>query len=98
MTTDVVTRLPSPGEAARMAAFLREHPLWSATWDKRHGVWRVAEDDPDSGLYAESGDVDTVLRYMRVHSQVAAAEPPPRAAVASGYGEVSRPGYLVAGR
>ncbi len=77
MTTEFVTRLPSPGEAARMTVFLREHPQWSATWDKRDGVWRVAEDDPDSGLYAESGDVDTVLSYMAVHS---AAEPPSRAA------------------
>lgn len=77
MTTEFVTRLPSPGEAARMTVFLREHPQWSAAWDKRHGVWRVAEDDPDSGLYAESGDVDTVLRYMGVHSQVAAAAEPP---------------------
>lgn len=35
MTTEFVTRLPSPGEAARMTAFLREHPQWSAAWDKR---------------------------------------------------------------
>jgi hypothetical protein len=27
-----------------MAAFLRDHPWWSAYWDKRHAVWRIAED------------------------------------------------------
>jgi hypothetical protein len=37
---------------------------WSAFWDKRDDVWRVAENDPDSELYAESSDADTVIRYM----------------------------------
>jgi hypothetical protein len=31
-------------------------------------VWRVAEDDPDSGLYAESQDADTVIGYITGHS------------------------------
>jgi hypothetical protein len=39
-------------------------------WDKRFGVWRVAEDDPDSSLYAESSDVDTVISYITEHSIV----------------------------
>jgi hypothetical protein len=30
----------------------------------KHGLWRVAEDDPDPGLYAESSDADTVISYM----------------------------------
>jgi hypothetical protein len=36
----------------------------SAYWDKKHGLWRVAEDDPDSDLYAESSDADTVISYI----------------------------------
>ena len=47
---------------------MREHPRWSVFWDKRHGVWRVAEDDPDSTLYAESQDVDVVIGYITAHS------------------------------
>jgi hypothetical protein len=31
-------------------------------------VWRVAEDDPDSDLYAESADAAEVLSYMAAHS------------------------------
>jgi hypothetical protein len=53
-----VPSLPPPEEASRMAAFLRDHPWWSAYWDKRYAVWRVAEDDPDSDLYAEGRDLD----------------------------------------
>ena len=33
---------------------------------QKHGLWRVAEDDPDPdpGLCAESSDADTVISYM----------------------------------
>jgi hypothetical protein len=31
-------------------------------------VWRVAEDDPDSDLYAESRDAGTVIGYITAHS------------------------------
>ena len=31
------------------------------------GVWRVAEDDPGSALYAESADATEVLSYMTAH-------------------------------
>jgi len=65
---DRMASLPSPGEAARLASFLQEHLRWSAFWDKGHGVWRVAEDDPDSNLYAESRDVDTVIGYIAENS------------------------------
>jgi hypothetical protein len=41
-----MTKLPDPGDAWRIAAFLQSHPGWSAFWDKQDGVWRVAEDDP----------------------------------------------------
>jgi hypothetical protein len=44
------------------------HPRWSAFWDKRYGVGRVAEDDPDSSLYAESRDLDTVISYINTNS------------------------------
>jgi hypothetical protein len=60
--------LPPPGEAARLAGFLHEHPCWSVFWDKRQCVWRAAEDDPDSALYAESPDLETVIGYITAHS------------------------------
>jgi hypothetical protein len=63
-----MTHLPTPYAAARIAAFLSEHVCWSAFWDKEHGVWRVAEDDPNSDLYAESTDADAVIAYMNAHS------------------------------
>jgi hypothetical protein len=64
-----MTKLPDHGDVLRIAAFLDSHPGWSAFWDKRDGVWRVAEDDPSSELYAESADADGVLEYVAVHSQ-----------------------------
>jgi hypothetical protein len=60
--------LPTPYAAAKVAEFLAEYLSWSAFWDKRNGMWRVAENDPDSDLYAESRDADVVIRYMRAHS------------------------------
>jgi hypothetical protein len=47
---------------------LHEHPSWSVFWDKRQYVWRAAEDDPGSDLYAESPDLDTVISYITGHS------------------------------
>ena len=64
-----MTKLPDHGDALRIAAFLESHPGWSAFWDKRDGVWRVAEDDPTSELHAESADADGVLDYVALHSQ-----------------------------
>ena len=52
----------------KITAFLAEHPCWSAFWDKHEGVWRVAENDPDSELYAVSRDADTVIRFMAANS------------------------------
>ncbi len=51
-----------------MSCFLADHSWWSAYWDKKHSLWRVAEDDPDSDLYAESSDADTVIGYIREHA------------------------------
>jgi hypothetical protein len=62
-----MTDLPTPYAAARIAAFLSEHLCWSAFWDKEHGVCRVAEDDPNSDLYAESTDANAVIAYMKAH-------------------------------
>ena len=62
-----MTIQPAPADAARLASFLRRYPCWSAFWDKHSGVWRVAEDDPGSVLYAESPDLDTVIRYITAH-------------------------------
>ena len=67
-----MTSFPTPYAAARIATFLDEHLSWSAWWDKRYGLWRVAEDDTDSDLYAESRDADVVIQYMRAHSPIAA--------------------------
>jgi hypothetical protein len=59
---------PAPGAVAQIASFLQQHPWWSVFWDKAYGVWRVADDDPDSVLYAESADAAEVLSYMASHS------------------------------
>ena len=64
-----MTNLPTPYAAARIAAFLDDHLSWSAYWDKHYGLWRVAEDDPHSDLYAESRDTDVVVRYISAHSR-----------------------------
>ncbi len=64
-----MTKLPDDGDARRMAAFLESHPGWSAFWDKRDGVWRVAEDDPSSELCAESADAERVIDYIATHSE-----------------------------
>ena len=63
-----MTILPPPEEASRITRFLQGHLRWSVFWDKRHGMWRVAEDDPDSDLYAESRDVEAVISYITAHS------------------------------
>ena len=64
--------LPPPGDASRVSCFLADHPRWSFWWDKKHGLWRVAEDDPDSDLYAESSDADTVMGYITAHARESA--------------------------
>jgi hypothetical protein len=58
---------PCPEDAARIAGFVREHPSWSAFWDKQWALWRVTEDDPDSSLYAASADASIVIGYMTLH-------------------------------
>ncbi len=62
-----MTRIPHPDDAAQIAAFLDSHTGWSAFWDKAHGVWRVAEDDPTSDLYAEHADARQVIAYATAH-------------------------------
>jgi hypothetical protein len=64
-----MTTLPTRYAAARIAAFLEDHLSWSAYWDKNCGLWRVAEDDPDSGLHAESRDAEVVIRYITAHDR-----------------------------
>jgi hypothetical protein len=63
-----VAVLPPPADAARISRFLAEHLRWSAYWDKKYGVWRVAEDDQDSDLYVESTDADIVIGYITAHA------------------------------
>ena len=57
-------RRPLAADAARLAGVLRSHPAWSVFWDSRYGLWRAAEDDPDSVRYAETPDTDAVIRYI----------------------------------
>ena len=57
--------LPDHDDARRIAAFLDEHAGWSVFWDRRYGIWRVSEDDPDSELYAEDAAAGRVIGYMR---------------------------------
>jgi hypothetical protein len=61
-------RRPPHSDAARLAGFLRRHPSWSAFWDPRYGLWRAAEDDPGSLLYAETPDADAVISYITSRS------------------------------
>jgi len=61
-------RLPDHDDVLRIATFLDSHPGWSAFWDKGNGVWRVAEDDPHSDLYAENAHADMVIDYMSAHA------------------------------
>jgi hypothetical protein len=64
-----MTVLPPADDASRVSCFLADHPRWSVYWDKRYGLRRVAEDDPDSDLYAESSDADTVMDYITAHAR-----------------------------
>jgi hypothetical protein len=43
------------------------YPLEGFHRGRYHGV-RVAEDDPDSDLYAESSDADAVIGYIVAHA------------------------------
>jgi hypothetical protein len=63
-----MTSLPDPHDAVRIADSVNAHTGWSVFWDKRYGVWRAAEDDPESDLYAESGDAQQVIDYIAAHS------------------------------
>jgi hypothetical protein len=51
-----------------MTSLLREHQQWSVFWDPKYHLWRAAEDDPDSELYAESPDAATIMRYIAARS------------------------------
>jgi transcriptional regulator with XRE-family HTH domain len=66
---DRMTSLPDPRDVARIAESVSARAGWSIFWDKRYGVWRAAEDDPESDLYAESRDAQQVMDYIAAHSQ-----------------------------
>jgi hypothetical protein len=63
-----VTSAPVPEAVARVIRVLLDHPSWSVFWDKAYGVWRAADDDPGSALYAESSDAGIVISYIQAHS------------------------------
>ena len=72
-------RRPPAADAARLAEFLCRHPGWSAFWDPRYGLWRAAEDDPDSAWYTETPDTDAVISYITTcSSPVTPRRRPPR--------------------
>jgi hypothetical protein len=60
--------VPDPDDALRIASFFGITTGWSVFWDKRHGVWRVSEDDPNSDLYEENADARSVIDYVSAHS------------------------------
>jgi hypothetical protein len=51
-----------------MTDLLREYWQWSVFWDPKYRLWRAAEDDPDSDLYAESPDAATIMGYISAYS------------------------------
>ena len=57
-----------PEDAALFTDVLRAHQQWSVFWDPKYRLWRAADDDPDSDLYAESPDAATVIQYITAHS------------------------------
>ena len=59
---------PDPDDALRIAGFFGAHLGWSVFWDKRHGVWRASEDDPNSELYEENADAKSVIAYVTTHT------------------------------
>jgi hypothetical protein len=63
-----VTNLPTPEDVAQMTALLREYQHWSVFWDPKYRLWRAAEDDPDSDLYAESPNAAAIVGYIAAHS------------------------------
>ena len=63
-----MTNQPAPEDAARITGIVHERQQWSVFWDPRYHLWRAAEDDPDSELYAESPDAATVIQYITAHS------------------------------
>jgi hypothetical protein len=69
------SRRPPNADAARLAGFMRHHPSWSAFWDPRYGLWRAAEDDPGSVLYAETPDAAAVISYITNSSRTPARRP-----------------------
>jgi hypothetical protein len=68
VTDSQAITLPNPDDVLRLACFFDTHIGWSIFWDKRHGVWRVSEDDPRSELYEENADAQRVIAYVATHS------------------------------
>jgi hypothetical protein len=69
MKSGDVVNMPDTDDVLRMASVLSIHVGWSVFWDKRYGVWRVSEDDPDSDLYEENADAQRVIAYVAAHSR-----------------------------
>jgi hypothetical protein len=63
-----MTSQPAPEDAARITSIVGEHQQWSVFWDPKYHLWRAAEDDPDSDLYAENADTAAVIQYIAAHS------------------------------
>lgn len=63
-----MTNQPPLEDAVRITGIVREHQQWSVFWDPKYLLWRAAEDDPDSELYAESREAAAVIQYITAHS------------------------------
>ena len=63
-----MTNQLAPEDVTLLTDILREHQQWSVFWDPKYHLWRAAEDDPDSVLYAESPDAATIMGYITAHS------------------------------
>ena len=60
--------LPEPDAAERIADFLAEHMSWSAFWDKRECLWRLAGTTLPPACRTGSPDSDAVIVYRAAHS------------------------------
>jgi hypothetical protein len=56
----------------QVSCSLAGHPRWSAWWDKETRPVARRGRRPDSDLYAESSDADTVMRYITAHARESA--------------------------
>ncbi len=57
--------LPPPADAARVSRFLADQPRWSIYWDKKYGLWRVAEEGALADACLPGDRVELYLARVR---------------------------------